>query len=109
MGCCSYMTLPSRSPLIAVPIPAMIMTIRPRRSELRITGTCFLRARWKADIPAMNAPPTRKAAVMVWKNWVSAVFWVSTSQKSVSSARPRSSLMRYPTGCCIHELAARMK
>lgn len=46
---------------------------------------------------------------MVWKNWVSAVFWVSTSQKSVSSARPRSSLMRYPTGCCIQELAARMK
>ncbi len=31
---------------------------------------------------------------MVWKNWVTAVSWVSTRQKSVSSARPRSSLMR---------------
>lgn len=94
---------------MAVPRPAMIMTTRPSRSELRITGMCFLRARWKAAMPTMNAPPTRKAAVMVWKNWVSAVFWVRTCQKSVSSARPRSSLMRYPTGCCIQELAARMK
>ncbi len=79
---------------MAVPRPAMIRVIRPSRSEVRITGMCFLRARWKAEMPTMNAPPTRKAAVMVWKNWVTAVFWVSTSQKSVSSARPRSSLMR---------------
>lgn len=59
-----------------------------------MTGMCFLRARWKAAMPTMNAPPTRKAAVMVWKNWVSAVFCVSTSQKSVSSARPRSGFIR---------------
>ena len=45
-------------------------------------------------MPTMKAPPTRKAAVMVWKNWASAVFWVSTCQKSVSSARPRSLLIR---------------
>ncbi len=79
---------------MAVPMPAMIRVTRPSRSEVRITGMCFLRARWKAEMPTMKAPPTRKAAVMVWKNWVSAVFWVRTSQKSVSSARPRSSLIR---------------
>ena len=34
---------------------------------------------------------------------------VSTDQIEVSSARPRAALIRNPTGCCIHEFAARMK
>ncbi len=39
-------------------------------------------------MPTMKAPPVRKAADRVWKAWVTAVFWVNTAQKSVSSARP---------------------
>jgi len=38
--------------------------------------------------------------------------WVElniTAPKSLSSARLVSGLKAYPTGCCIHELAARMK
>ena len=38
-------------------------------------------------MPIMKAAPVRKAADMVWKNCASAVFCVSTAQKSVSSAR----------------------
>lgn len=45
-------------------------------------------------MPAMKAPPVRTAAAMVWKNCARAVFWVRTSQKSVSSARPVTSSIR---------------
>lgn len=88
------MTLPRVSPLIAVNRPPIARVTRPSRSEVRITGMCFLRIRWKAAMPTMKAPPVRKAAEKLWKTWLSVVFWVSTSQKSVSSARPFSPLIR---------------
>ncbi len=72
----------------------MTTVTRPSLSEVFISRMCFLRSRWKAEIPTMKAPPVRKAAERVWKAWASAVFWVSTSQKSVSSARPFASLIR---------------
>ncbi len=88
---------------MAVPSPAMTVTIRPTRSELRI-APIFLRSfspaawpaacrrlafhRWYEATPMTNAPPARKAAVMVWKNCVSVVFWVRTRQMSVSCALP---------------------
>lgn len=91
IGCWRNITLASVSPLTAVSSPAMTTVTSPSRSEVRITGMCFLRARWKAAMPTMKAPPTRNAAVMVWKNWVTAVSWVSTRQKSVrlGAAAPR--------------------
>ncbi len=72
----------------------MTTVTRPSRSEVFIVATCFLRARWKAAMPIMKAPPVRKAAESVWKTWLRAVFWVSTAQKSVSSARPLALLIR---------------
>lgn len=39
-------------------------------------------------MPIMKAAPVRKAAVSVWKTTTRVVFWLSTAQKSVSSARP---------------------
>ncbi len=45
-------------------------------------------------MPTMKAPPVRKAAEKLWKTWLRVVFWVRTAQKSVSSARPFSSLIR---------------
>ncbi len=92
IGCCRNMTLPSWSPLIAVSAPAMTRVTRPSRSDVRITLTCFLRIRWYAAMPTMNAAPVRKAAVSVWKTTTSVVSWVSTFQKSVSSARPLAAL-----------------
>jgi hypothetical protein len=56
-----------------------------------------------------NIPPVTKQAVIVCTNAPTAVELVSTAPKSVSSARPLSSLTIDPTGCCIHAFAARMK
>lgn len=70
----------------------MTSVISPSRSDVRMTLMCFLRIRWKAAIPTMNAAPVRKAAVSVWKTTTRVVSWVSTFQKSVSSARPFAAL-----------------
>jgi len=56
-----------------------------------------------------KAPPTMYALVMVCGNVTSCTLLVSTATKSVISARPVTGLKRYPTGCCMKELAARMK
>jgi hypothetical protein len=63
----------------------------------------------QAAMPATKVPAVRKAAVIVCGNAASSVLFVSTATMSFISARPVSVLKIVPTGCCIQELAARMK
>ena len=74
-----------------------------------MTSTCWRRYRCQALIPITSAAAVTKAAVSTCGNVTRVVRLFSTSHRLVSSARPRSGLIRNPTGCCIHEFAARMK
>ena len=56
-----------------------------------------------------NAAAVRKDAVATCGYATRFVELFSTAHRLVSSARPRSGLIWKPTGCCIHEFAARMK
>ncbi len=56
-----------------------------------------------------NVPAVRKVAVIWWGNAAQRVLFVRTAPMSFISARPVSGLKIAPTGCCIHEFAARMK
>ena len=58
-------------------------------------------------MPSRKPPATAKAPKMVCGNVTSAVLLVNTAQASVITARP--SMISMPTGCCIQELATRMK
>ncbi len=97
------------SPVTAVPMPPIRVTHMAITIDARKMGTSLRRFRCHALIPITNAPAVTIAAVMVCGKVTSAVLFVSTGQIEVSSARPRASLIRKPTGCCIHEFAARMK
>ena len=82
---------------------------RPKRSAVRISVTYCLRFRCQAAVATITAAANISAAKMVCGNWVSATGFVSTAPMSVSSARPRSSLISKPTGFCMKAFAARMK
>ena len=56
-----------------------------------------------------TAPPTMYAENSTCGKVTSCTLFVRTAQKSVISARPVVGLKRKPTGCCMNELAARMK
>ena len=58
-------------------------------------------------MPMRNPPATAKAPKMVCGKVTRAVLFVKTAQASVITGRP--SIISTPTGCCIHELATRMK
>ena len=58
-------------------------------------------------MPSRKPPATANGPKMVCGKATSAVLLVNTAQASVIAARPSMSSM--PTGCCIHELATRMK
>ena len=51
---------------------------------------------------------SRAAAIVCPNAWTSVEF-VKSCAIEVSSARCVTGLILYPTGCCIHEFAARMK
>jgi len=59
--------------------------------------------------PITAAAAVRKAAVSTCGTAIRLVELKNTSDRLVSSTRPRAGLILKPGGCCIHELAARMK
>src|SRR3974377_2133846 len=65
------------------------------------------RSRYQAEIPRTMNAALAYAPMTVCGKAKKTVEFVSSSQKLVITARPWTIL--YPTGCCIHELAARMK
>jgi hypothetical protein len=67
------------------------------------------RLRCQQLIARTTAAAVMKAAKTVCGKVTSCVELVSSAQMLVSSARPVSGLKAQPTGCCIQELAARMK
>ena len=70
-------------------------------------ATSRFRIRYHAEIPSMMKAAFAYAPITVCGNAKNTVGLVSSFQKLVISARPLTIL--YPTGCCIHEFAARMK
>ena len=58
---------------------------------------------------ATKVPAVRNAAAMVCGKAASTVGLVTTAPRSCISARPVAGLKVAPTGCCIQELAERMK
>ncbi len=108
IGCCWNMSLPCTSPLIARTANATTPTQVPSLSELRQTpfSSDFFH-RCQAPMPTRNVAATANAPAIVCGKAARVVLLVSTAQIEVRRGRPLSSTM--PTGCCIHELAARMK
>jgi len=77
------------------------------RKDLVKTAKWLFRAMCQALIPSTKNPPSIQAPPTVCKNSRIANFWVTTSRKLDSSARP---LWRtYPVGCCIQALATRIQ
>ena len=109
MGCCWVISRACRSPVTTVPSAAMSVTTSASRIEGRMTSVWRLLPRCHALIASTKTPAVRKQAVIVCRKAPTAVELVSTAPKSLSSARPVASLTMEPTGCCIHEFAARMK
>ena len=113
IGCCSVMILPWMSPVTATRRPDTRSMIAPAlaadRNGAAASGSDLSLIMRYMPIPARKAPVVRNAAGMVCRNVITAVLLVRRAMKSVSSARPLTGLTTYPTGCCIQELAARMK
>ncbi len=108
IGCCSNISLPWKSPVIATPANATTPTHVPSFNDERHTGSSSVRFhRCQAPMPTRNVAATANAPKIVCGKAARTVLLVSTAQIEVSRARPSASSM--PTGCCIHEFAARMK
>src|SRR5579859_3716009 len=112
IGWYEVITLPCRSPETATATAAISVVMAPALTADRCTGLSApagLRSRCHIETPSTSAPATRNAPEIVCGNVTSCALLVITAQKLVSSSRCRAALYWYPTGCCIHELATRMK
>ena len=133
MGCCSNMSLPCRSPVMAVPAKEIMATTAPIRRERIQTAwsarsrpgmaaspgttlpsaprvsipSCRRRHRWYQAMPSRKAPATARAPKMVCGTATRAVLLVKTAQASVITGRPL--IISTPTGCCIQLFATMMK
>ena len=68
------------------------MVIRPSRSVDLATSAPRSLTSSQIEMPATSEPATMNEEDSVWKNATTAVFWVSTAPKSLSSARPVTGL-----------------
>ena len=116
IGCWVNMSLACQSPVAVMASPEMSIVTTPRTTAGRYTVRAVasspartLRTIHQAAIPATNVPAVRNEAAMVCGKAASKVMLVSTAPMSVIWARPVSGSTIAPTGCCIQELAARMK
>jgi hypothetical protein len=113
IGCCSTMIWPCQWPDTTTARPATSTEPSAKRKAGRKVATVSAlsarRARCHAETASTKPPATSQAPAMTCGKVASAVTLPSIVQMLLSSARPLSGLKRTPTGCCMKELAARMK
>ena len=87
MGCAAYIASPSWSPVSTTPAVETIIAQSPNFSEMRIVSKCWPRARCQADTEITTPAANISAPKIVCGKAASATGFVSSAQKSVSSAR----------------------
>ena len=109
MGWAAVMARLSESPKKVVSAPETTIIHMPNLSAGRMDSSCCLRSRCQAATEMTRPDDTMKQAKIVCGKEARAIGLVKSSPILVSSARPRSSLMRNAIGFCMNAFAARMK
>ena len=108
MGCWVSIWRACVSPMKQVPSAESSVTTMAILATVMKVSFCWSRRMCHAAMASMKTAPVRRAAKSTWKYAPKNVELVMTAQKSVITAWPVALSILKPTGCCIHEFAARI-
>ncbi len=107
MLCALVTASPKRLPTTSWSSVTGTATIKASFAARRKSSTSWPRRKCQQQTPSITIDPKMSPASIVCRYARSAKLFERSAQTLVSCASPFTIL--YPTGCCIHELATRMK